>query len=66
MTVYGEDINRISSPIWNSIVIYMDDEKREEVHREKAPCSREEFLKAYLEKDPAFVVTLEQEFDWKE
>ena len=39
---------------WNAIVNMMDDEIREQVHMELAPCTDEEFLKRYLELDPEF------------
>lgn len=34
---------------WDAIVNLMDDELREQVHAELAPCSNEEFLTRYLE-----------------
>ena len=34
---------------WETIVHYMDDETRERVHMELAPCTEEEFLTRYLE-----------------
>lgn len=34
---------------WDNIVSYMDDDAREEVHSELAPCSELEFFKRYLE-----------------
>lgn len=43
---------------WNAIVNLMDDEKREQVHRELAPCSNEEFLQRYLELDKEFEMVL--------
>ena len=46
----------------NVIASYMDDDKREEVHTELAPCTNEEFLKRYLELDPEFAVLLKNEF----
>lgn len=39
----------ISAYRWETIVHYMDDDIREQVHRELAPCSNEEFLARYLE-----------------
>ena len=45
-----------------SIASYMDDDKREQVHAELAPCTNEEFLKRYLELDPEFEVVLKNEF----
>lgn len=32
------------------LVMYMDDDIREEIHMELAPCADEEFLEAYKEK----------------
>ena len=34
---------------WETIVHYMDDDIREQVHRELAPCANEDFLARYLE-----------------
>lgn len=45
------------------IATYMDDEKREQVHNELAPCSPEEFLKRYIELDPEFEDVLKSEFN---
>ena len=39
---------------WEAIVNLMNDEIREQVHMELAPCTDEEFLKRYLELDPEF------------
>lgn len=44
------------------IATYMDDEIREQVHGEIAPCLDEEFLKRYVELDPAFNTLLKSEF----
>lgn len=44
------------------IAIYMDDEIRERVHNELAPCEPEEFLVRYLELDPDFEILLQSEF----
>lgn len=48
------------------IAIYMDDDTREAVHLDLAPCSPEEFLREYLERDPDFIITLEQEFGYED
>ena len=40
----------------------MDDELREQVHREMAPCRPEEFLKWYCELYPDFEDLLHQKF----
>ena len=62
MKVYGrsitqEDINIIAS--------YMDDSKRELVHTLFAPCTPEEFLIEYLERDPDLLPILEREFEFE-
>lgn len=48
---------------WECLSTYMNDEIREQVHEELAPCSTIEFLKRYLELDPEFIETIKQEFD---
>lgn len=47
---------------WDDIVTYMDDEIREQVHSELAPCTEEEFLNRYLELDSSFAELLWEEF----
>lgn len=39
----------IENGLYNAAVNLMDDEIREELHRELAPCTDEEFLTAYME-----------------
>lgn len=39
---------------WEAIVSYMDDDIREALHAELAPCTNTEFLDKYLEEDPDF------------
>jgi hypothetical protein len=39
----------IENGLYNAAVNMMDDEIREELHRELVPCTDEEFLKAYME-----------------
>lgn len=51
--------------IWESIASYMNDEIREDVHGDLAPCTNKEFLDAYLKKDPEFVNLLDREFGIK-
>ena len=46
----------------NNIATYMNDDIRERVHLELAPCSNEEFLIRYLQYDPSFETTLKAEF----
>ena len=47
---------------WEAIVNMMDDDIRERVADELAPCTNEEFLKRYLELDPDFQNVLGSEF----
>lgn len=44
------------------IASYMDDDAREQVHFELAPCSNSEFLERYVELDPEFSELLSSEF----
>lgn len=63
MTVYGK---AITQEIMDAIAVHMNDDIREQVHFDLAPCSPEEFLTAYLEKDPDFEEILKSEFGWEE
>lgn len=47
---------------WEAIVNLMNDEIRERVAFELAPCTEEAFLKRYLELDPDFQNVLDTEF----
>lgn len=51
-----------SEELIETISSYMNDEIREDVHSKMAPCSFEEFLKNYLEKDENFYNLLKSEF----
>lgn len=62
MERYGKE-TKINQELMNTIASYMDDDKRETVHAELAPCEPEEFLKRYLELDPNFEEILNNEFD---
>ena len=55
----------ISNEFMNTISTYMDDEIREKVHFELAPCTNEEFLKRYIELDYHFEKVLYDEFGIK-
>lgn len=44
------------------IATYMDDDVREQVHSELAPCEPAEFLARYYELDPTFEEFVESEF----
>ena len=48
-TNFVEPKEAVSSIKWDTIVNYMDDETREKVHDEIAPCTELEFLTRYLE-----------------
>lgn len=53
---------KLTNKLMNVIAVYMDDETREKVHLELAPCSPKEFLKRYLELDADFAELLYNEF----
>ena len=57
---------RLTQDIMDTIAFYMDDDIREDLHNEIAPCTPDEFLTAYLYKDPEFEEVMEQEFGIKE
>ena len=61
MKRYGENFE-LTQELMDTIASYMDDDKREHVHFELAPCEPEEFLKRYLELDPYFEYLLDSEF----
>ena len=61
MKRYGKDYE-LTQNLMDTIAVYMDDEIREKVHFELAPCEPEEFLKRYLELDPEFEGVLKTEF----
>lgn len=46
----------------DAIAVLMDDETREKVHHELAPCEPIEFLKRYCELEPSFEAVLKGEF----
>lgn len=55
-------MKKITDSTMEEIVSYMDDEIREELNFKMAPCTNEEFLKAYVERVPDFSELLENEF----
>lgn len=61
MRKYGEDFE-LTNDDMDLIATYMDDDKREKVHRELAPCHPEIFLKRYCELDSEFENILYNEF----
>lgn len=56
-------MTKITKSRFETIATYMDDEIREEVHAELAPCTETEFLKRYLELDEGFYNLLNSEFN---
>lgn len=61
MKRYGKNFE-LTEKVLDTIASYMDDDKRERVHFELAPCKPEEFLKRYLELDSYFEKLLSNEF----
>ena len=59
---YEEETDSINQELMDTIAIHMNDEIRERVHFELAPCSPKEFLKRYLELDSDFAELLYNEF----
>lgn len=47
----------LDTETWEDIVSYMDDDIREQVHFELAPCTATEFMERYLELDEEFAET---------
>ena len=62
MRVKEVDKMEISKYVMPAIAIFMDGDIREQVHRELAPCSNNEFIKRYCELDPDFENVLKSEF----
>ena len=42
--------------LWDVVVNMMDDDTREKVHSELAPCTEVEFLREYLKRSPADLI----------
>lgn len=61
MKRYGKDY-KLTKNLMSTIAVYMEDEIREKVHFELAPCEPEEFLRRYLELDPEFEGVSKTEF----
>lgn len=64
MLRYGEKLD-LDKNLWDAIVTYMNDDIREDVHFDLAPCSEEEFLDEYVKRDPEFEKLLHEEFGIK-
>lgn len=61
MKRFGENFE-LTQDLMDAIVVYMDDDIRENIHRALAPCTPEDFLKAYVKEDPDFEDLLYSEF----
>lgn len=55
-------MRKLTQELLDTIATYMDDEIREDVHVELAPCTPEKFLRRYVELDPDFKELLKAEF----
>lgn len=53
---------KITNALMEAIASYMDDNNRERVHCELAPCTNEEFLIRYCELEPDFADLLQNIF----
>lgn len=58
----GKRLSWIPQEKMDEIAVYMNNAKREQVHRELAPCTPEEFLRRYVVPDPEFAILLRDEF----
>lgn len=58
----GKRLSWMTQEKMDEIAAYMDDEKREQVHAERALCSPEDFLRRYVVLDPEFATVLKNEF----
>ena len=58
----GYGIIKISQELMDTIASYMDDDIREDLHGDLAPCKPEEFLVAYAKRDENFEELLSNEF----
>jgi hypothetical protein len=56
-------IREVNQVRLDEIAGYMNDEIREQVHAEVAPCTPEEFLTRYLQLDCEFINVLLSEFN---
>ena len=54
--------NLVNDNVMRAIAALMNDEIREELNYKLAPCTNEEFLKAYVKREPSFEGVLKDEF----
>lgn len=62
MKRYGKDFT-LTQETMDAIASYMQDDTRELIHEEYAPCDPADFLAIYLDCDPYFEEVLNSEFD---
>lgn len=64
MKVYKNNVEvKLNQEEMDTIASYMDDEVREDLHGDLAPCEPNEFLLEYIKRDPSFEELLISEFD---
>lgn len=51
--------------VYWAVVSYMDDDIRESLHLQLAPCTNSDFMTAYINEDPDFEDLLDNEFGIK-
>ena len=47
-------VKEVTNEEMNDIALYMNDDLREAIYREIAPCTNEEFIIAYCNTEPSF------------
>lgn len=55
-------VKEVTNEEMNDIALYMNDDLREAIHRELAPCTNEDFIIAYCNARPTFEDFLNEEF----
>jgi hypothetical protein len=61
MKLYGKEFT-IDTVLMEIISAYMNNEIKEQIHCELAPCQPEVFLSRYIEIDPGFEELLKEKF----
>lgn len=57
-----KSVKEVTNEEMNDMALYMNDDLREAIHRELAPCTNEEFIIAYCNANPAFEICLNELF----
>ena len=58
-----KSLKEVTNEEMNDMALYMNDDLREAIHRELAPCTNEEFIIAYCNANPAFEICLSELFN---